>query len=394
MVASRYMAGMGYNPALRTASYGALRGRSQNALAPAYGMGPGVGFAAPQGGQMPAAPQSVNALSGGASGGALLGGAMPQPPPQDSESNNAGVDTGAATGAFGAPSTGSFVSDMQAAGPIAAGVMGGLMGGPVGLATMVGGTFAAGLARAAGREDIARGIFNAAFGSPVSSGPYSDLGNPATPGGEPTGGNLGPGGPDSGGNLSDPSMSTDPNTATNALSGSMASGLMSYGPAPQPTIADILGGAQTGGLDFSGLTGDSSGMDGGMGNPGSGESSGGGLGTSGGEGSGGGLNDSPGSSSPGGDASQGAGSNASEGFRKGGYTGHGGDGQVDPYSEVGPVHEGEFVLRHEATRHYGPELLAALNSGAIPRNALMALMPQRRPMQAANHLVQMMMARG
>jgi hypothetical protein len=40
--------------------------------------------------------------------------------------------------------------------------------------------------------------------------------------------------------------------------------------------------------------------------------------------------------------------------------------------------------------HYGEDIMHALNSGMIPRNALAALAMQRRP-QAANHLLQMMM---
>lgn len=358
MIASRYATGMGYNPALRTAAYGTIRPPSGgNALAPVYAPGTSFGFPG-------FASSGGLSLSGGATGGALSGGPAPMLP-----QGGAGGDVGDnaardAASERGAPSTGSIFGDIEAANN--AGLFGAAVGlmNPAGIMAGTIGAFAAGALRAAGLEETARSVFDRAvlgaqFGTPT------ELGNLA---GEPsTGQNLGAGGPNSGGGLVDPGVETDPNTARGALMGS-----------------------DFGNLDFGGLSGDSSMGDGGMGNPGDGSTSGGGLGGASGEG--GGLNDGMGGSDTGAD-NAGAGSSAS-GWRKGGYTGDGGDGKVDPYSEAGPVHEGEYVIRHEATRHYGPEVLAALNAGIIPRNALMAFVPQRRPMQAANHLVQMMMARG
>ncbi len=359
MIASRYATGMGYNPALRTAAYGTIRPPSGgNALAPVYNAGFGVpaGFGG-----------DGAALSGGAAGGGLSGGPVPMMMPQGGAGGDVGDNAARdAASERGAPSTGSVLGDIEAA--YDAGLFGAAVGmmNPVGIVSGTLSALTAGGLRAAGLENAARGLFNASVLGVANFGEPNSLGNM---GGEPsTGQNLGGGGPNSGGNLSEPGMVTDPNVATGALLGS-----------------------EFGNLDFGGLTGDSSGMDnGGMGNPGDGSTSGGGLGGASGEG--GGLNDGTGSSDPGGSAA--SGSNASEGWRKGGYTGSGEDGKVDPYKEAGPAHEGEYVLRHEATRHYGPDILAALNAGAIPRNALLAFVPQRRPMHAANHLVQMMMARG
>lgn len=365
MVASRYMAGMAYDPSLRTAAYGALRGRSQNALAPAYAMGPGVGFAAPMGGAVPVA---APALSGGA-GGALSGGTPAALPQMDGGRDQAQEDAAVAdTMGRGTPSTGNFVDDVV--GAYDAGLFGAAVGltNPAGIATRVGQTAVAAALRTAGYPELAQQVFAGPLSAITAgfSGPRSNpaFGNPSQ--GDLTSGNLGPGGPGSGGDLSNPGGFTDPGTAPNALSGSEASGLAGYG-------AD----------------------NGGLGNPGFGPGGftegnfGGGA-----DGGGGGLNDGGFGSDTSADSAS-AGSNASqEGWRKGGYTGHGEDGKVDPYEEAGPVHEGEYVLRHEATRHYGPDVLAALNSGAIPRNALLALIPPRAPMQAANHLVQRMMMRG
>jgi hypothetical protein len=72
-------------------------------------------------------------------------------------------------------------------------------------------------------------------------------------------------------------------------------------------------------------------------------------------------------------------------FREGGYTGHDGDGELEPMSAT--LHEGEFVLRPEAVAMYGVDFLRAMNAGQVPRNALAGAMAQQRA-TSANHLLQ------
>lgn len=65
-------------------------------------------------------------------------------------------------------------------------------------------------------------------------------------------------------------------------------------------------------------------------------------------------------------------------YRRGGYTGAGADGVVQPGMPAGTVHEGEQVLNARSTRKYGTENLAPLNEGKVPRNKLVALAKRYR----------------
>ncbi len=341
--ASRSQTRLTYSPALRVAP-----------MIGALGM-PGAPLAAP-----PVTPSALQAMAFPTPGY----GAAPVPasvvapvqPPVMAGSvpfrreDGAGGDLGDNAATMGgmaesAPSTGSVVGDAIGAGRSLGGFAAGLaFGGPTAPAVAGLGVMAAGFARAAGNERLAESILSA-IGIDVSQ----PLGNPAQAGN--TTGNLGGGANPAGGNLSDPGMTTDPATATGALSGSVAGGI-GYG----------------GSFD-------------GLGNPTQGPTTENNFGD-GGNNSGGGLNDSPGASSPGGDASQGMGSEAGatggatgDGeFQKGGYTGHGGDGVVQADQPAGTVHEGEVVIPASQVARYGLDPLLMLARGQVPPSRLMALL--------------------
>ncbi|MCC6827454.1 MAG: hypothetical protein IT550_04415 [Novosphingobium sp.] len=65
-------------------------------------------------------------------------------------------------------------------------------------------------------------------------------------------------------------------------------------------------------------------------------------------------------------------------YQRGGYTGAGQDGVVQPGMPAGTVHEGEQVINARSTRKYGTENLAPLNEGKVPRNKLVALAKRYR----------------
>lgn len=330
--ASRNQTRLTYAPGLRIGAYpGQMPSGSQAPI-------PGTAAPPPVPGVVPvsAAPQ--------ASAGVMFGSIRDRE--RDPALPGSGSEGGMsdASAMSGAPSTGSFLSDLagfgRAAGPMAAGVA---FGGPMGVLSGALGLMGLGIANAinpAFARDVA-----AAIGLDISD----PLGNPAQSGN--TTGNFGGGANPAGGALSDPSMTTDPATATGALAGSVAGG-MGYG-----------------GLDTSGLSGDNSQGDGGMGNPGDGSTSGGGLGGASGEG--GGLNDGTGSSDPGDSAS--AGSTAS-GWMHGGYTGHGRDGVVQADKPAGTVHEGEVVIPASQVARYGLDPLMMLARGQVEPSRLMALL--------------------
>jgi len=343
--ASRYQTGFRYDPAMRSGAYrpGGVR-QGANALAPVY---------------------DAPATFGG--GGATLGGGAPMLtgaglPSRgwDSDNNSANQDTGETTANQPgvARGTGNPLDDLYSAmttPEFAAPAAAMALGGPMALGIGALGTGLAAALRASNVVDdqTARSLFRGAWGSfgRNEAQTVDSWGNPSRPG--QTTGNISGGA--GGGDLAAPGMeSTLDDTAT------MGS---AYG-APANDISNPGFGAPVG-----------------SGNFGDGANSGGG-----------GLNDSPSESGYGGETAGMGSSESGVGWRKGGYTGDGGDGRVDVHKEAGPVHEGEFVLRHEAAHHYGPEIMNALNRGAIPRNAL-AAMAMRRPMHSANHLVQMM-ARG
>ena len=354
MVASRYQTSFGYAPRMATGAYQGGR----NALAPVYSAPPAGSVGGPVG--LPQAPgmaapaPSAPSLTSGT--GALSGGAMRQNP----EGNGVGYgdpgDQYGGPGPTGAPSTGNFGQDLAGFGRNAGGFVGMALGGPMGIAAATAAALGIGAINAFAPE-TARAVFSDVFGMPgvSSAAPMGNLGDTPTP----AGGNFGAGANVTGGNFVDPSMTSMPDVAAAPVG---------------PTSMDGITGNPDGALGNLGDYGTPAG-----GNFGDGANSAGGEGMN----SGGESNTS--------DGTAGMGSSESgNGWRYGGYTGHGEDGTIDPYEVAGPVHEGEYVLRHEATQHYGPELLHALNSGTIPVNALMGLAMARRP-TASNHLLQMMM---
>ena len=263
-------------------------------------------------------------------------------------------------GPTGAPSTGNFGQDVMNFGRNAGPAVAGLLGGPVGLMGVVGGTMLGGALRGLGYEQTANALIGNVIGvQGLDGGP-----------GATTSEGMGLGATDA------PS-----DTSGMGFGGDYSNGFAGLG--AEPGLAGIAGDAGAPSSDVSGA-----GFDGSYG----GEQGFGGYGDFGGFGGYGGDNGGTcnASSSDGGFGGESAGGGLGSSWRYGGYTGHGENGMIDPDAEAGTVHEGEYVLRHEATQHYGQDIMHALNSGMIPRNALAALAMQRRP-QAANHLLQMMM---
>lgn len=125
-----------------------------------------------------------------------------------------------------------------------------------------------------------------------------------------------------------------------------------------------LGGFDAGSGGYGGGFGDTSSPDGGIGSGGMG--AGGGYGDQG-YGNGGGWGADGGYSGDSGGYGTG-----DSGWATGGYTGDGA-----PWEPAGTVHRGEVVLNAPATDYYGADVLEALNSQAVPRNALRALMRGR-----------------
>ncbi|WP_376091217.1 hypothetical protein ACE7GA_21325 [Roseomonas sp. CCTCC AB2023176] len=151
----------------------------------------------------------------------------------------------------------------------------------------------------------------------------------------------------------------------------MASLNPTIGPAmPQDIALAQLNTLMSMNTDFSGLGVSSKGVDlSGFGIDGGGKDNSG-MG-SGGSVSGGGLADgggkSPGDGGGKGNAGTGAGS---ESYQRGGYTGAGADGRVQPARRAGTVHEGEVVIPADMVRKYGRKGLLALVDGTAPRGLL------------------------
>jgi len=340
MIAGRYFAGQSYDP--RMAGGGYRLGAPRNTLAAAYSAPPGSASFGPLGGSDYAGASlsgGTGALSGGT--GALSGGsaAMPRGGDGSGAQSGADVDPGIGAQGYGARSTGDFLTDLSLAAPTLGPAAMGMLSGPAGMMGLTAAGLAAGAARGLGYKEAANNIFNASFSSP-SSGNLAGMGGAkGTPDGVPSG-LTGPG--------------VDDKNAE--LAGLEFTDELADGAGTGASQDDANSNSMAGTQDAAGP------QEGGFG------------------GGAAGLGDQAG-----------VGGTSEDGWRKGGYTGHGGDGVVDPDAEVrGPYHEGEYVVRHEATHHYGPDIMAALNRGEIPKNALAALVAQRRPMQSANHLLQMM----
>ena len=142
-----------------------------------------------------------------------------------------------------------------------------------------------------------------------------------------------------------------------------AAGYGALGTAGNP-VAEALGSIGGGSGGYGGGFGDTSSPDGGIGSGGMG--AGGGYGDQG-YGNGGGWGADGGYSGDSGGYGTG-----DSGWASGGYTGDGA-----PWEPAGTVHRGEVVLNAPATDYYGADALEALNSQAVPRNALRALMRGR-----------------
>jgi hypothetical protein len=259
------------------------------------------------------------------------------------------------------------------AGPAVAG----LLGGPAGLVGVIGGIMGAGALRGLGYEQTANALIGNVIGvQGLDGGPGAN-----------TSEGMGLGATDAPPDTSGAGFGGGYDTGFAGLgTGQGLAGIAPDQAAPAPDAGDGTGGfggespgmglggtdapAGTSGMDFGGGYGDF-----------------GGYGDYGGFGGYGGDNGGDGGSQ-GESAGNGTGDNAGDSKRYGGMTRRDTDGVLD---EV-PIraHENEYVVRPEATMHYGEDIMHALNSGMIPRNALAALAMQRRP-QAANHLLQMMM---
>lgn len=137
--------------------------------------------------------------------------------------------------------------------------------------------------------------------------------------------------------------------------------LSAFQDAPAAPTGEVAEGSLTGGLD-GGNKADTSGdvgSYGGFGGPGgsvggSGPSGGGDFGDYGDMGDPGGYGDAT--------------------YMRGGYTGAGADGVVQPAQPAGTVHEGEVVIPAHAVQQYGLPLLMQLAQGNAPSSRLAALM--------------------
>lgn len=70
------------------------------------------------------------------------------------------------------------------------------------------------------------------------------------------------------------------------------------------------------------------------------------------------------------------------GYYRGGFTGFGDDGMLNPYEPAGTVHEGEVVIPAHQVQRYGLEPLMALVRGDMPVNALAGMMRGPKPTSA------------
>lgn len=266
----------------------------------------------------------------------------------DSENNSAGGDYGnsyGGPGPSGAPTTGSFLSDLAAFGQVAGPAALGIAGGPMGMMGVAGGLMAAGLMNAVGMPEMASQFARSAGlrGEAVEAAPVSEWGNPAM--GATTTGNISGGSP--GGDLASPGMESSLDAT--ALSGSQAAqdqaaldaGLGNFGSGDMGN----LGGADYGGGNF----GDGA------------NSAGGGLNDGGGFGdSGGGY---------GGDTAGMGSSESGVGWMRGGYTGPG--GAAEP---AGTVHKGEVVIPSSQVARYGLDPLLMLARGQVNPSRLSMLL--------------------
>lgn len=301
----------------------ASRSQTRLTYSPALRVAPVLGALGAPGDGYTAPPSALPALAGLGSLSIPASVASPVGPPvmagsrafrrEDGDGSEGGM--GAQPGmAMGTPSTGSVVADAIGAfntiGPAVGNIA---FGGPLGIAGATLGAMGAGVARAFGNERFASDILSAI-------GINTDMGQPGAA------------------SVSDPVGIGAPGTP--GLGGPTASD-------PSQSVKDGIGlGASTDAGDGGGPTdsGDKSG-------PGDSGGDKGGMG--GGE---------DGGSKGGGD------------WMRGGYTGAGPDGMVQPQKIAGRVHEGEVVIPAAAVQAYGLAPLLMLARGQVEPSRLMALL--------------------
>lgn len=354
MVASRYQASFGYAPRMAAGAY--QGGGARNALAPVYSAPPAGSVGGPVGlpqapaMQAPMAPAAPSLTSGT---GALSG----QPRRQDLiEGNGVGFGGGVGDandpgdgygtgGPTGAPGSGNFGQDLGNFERATRNFLGPAMAlGPAAVPAAALGIFGLGLTRAISPSLAAR-VAPAVLG--YDANPSKDFG-------------------------------VDPGAFAAEAPPDASVDASEQGGLKNDTAMDIGGladpGAKDFGADVGGFNAEAPGAADGLGDSKDSTS-----GDPGGVGDGGSQGES---------AGNGTGDSAGDAKRQGGITRYDTDGVLD---EV-PIraHENEYVVRPEATMHYGEDIMHALNSGMIPRNALLGLAMARRP-TASNHLLQMMM---
>lgn len=335
--ASRFQTRLGYAPGLRVGQYPGAAAPVPMAPPPAGSTPPG---AAPV---TPSAPMASPAsIAPGAAPPVMAGSMRPDERPfsgyQGGGAGESAQGTYGGPGPSGIGSTGSVLGDIAGFGRDAGLAASGLMGGPMGVVGTTFGALASGLAAALGYPETAAtmarasglpGVAPVGYTGAVAEGPGAtvgqavDIGAFGTPdlGEAPAGGYGTPG----------VSVKGDEFGAAN----------MGYGPADDPSKgADIAYSGDYGGGD----KGDNSGADGS-----SGEASGDSSGPDGG-------------GDKGGD------------WMRGGYTGAGPDGVVQPNRIAGRVHEGEAVIPAPMVARYGLTPLMLLARGQVEPSRLSAML--------------------
>lgn len=335
--ASRFQTRLGYAPGLRVGQY-------PGAAAPVPMAPPAAGVAPP--GAAPVTPSAPMAPGGsiapGAAAPVMAGGTRFD----DRRGYDGGGAGDSAQGDYGGPgpsgigSTGSVVSDLAGFGREAGLAAGSLAGGPMGVAGFGLGAIASGIANAFGAPQTAAaiaqgiglpGVAPVGYTGPTAEGPGATVGSAVDIGafGTPGLGEAPPGG------YGTPGVSVKGDEfGVDNMSASL-------GPTES---ADKAAGIGYSGDYGAGDKGDSSGADG---------SSGEASGDSGGADGGG---------DKGGD------------WMRGGYTGAGPDGVVQPNRIAGRVHEGEAVIPAAAVARYGLTPLMLLARGQVEPSRLSAML--------------------
>jgi hypothetical protein len=344
--ASRFQTRLGYAPGLRVGQYPGAAAPVPMAP-PAAGVAP-VG-AAPVTPSAPMAPGG--SIAPGAAAPVMAGSVRTDRQPGGYDGGGAG---GSAQGDYGGPgpsgigSTGSVVGDLAGFGREAGLAAGGLMGGPMGVMGTTFGAMASGLAAALGAPqtaaEIARsvglpGVAPTAYTGAVAEGPGATVGSPVGIGafGTPDLGEA----PAAGYGTPGVSVKGDEFGVDN-MSATM-------GPAESPDKTGASYGEGDKGGDSGGAPGTAGAGDNANSNSEAGASDAAGPGDAGGMGD-------------------------SGDYMRGGYTGAGPDGVVQPNRIAGRVHEGEAVIPAAAVARYGLTPLMLLARGQVEPSRLSAML--------------------